>query len=731
MKSLAVFAPLLLVLSAPAFAQTSWLHPQPQGNTLKDIVFLDNSTAIAVGEHGTILVTHDTGTTWSVQSNVPTGWGNYESIARLDANTAVVVGGAGVVVRTTDRGATWTAVNSGTTFSYNDVSFFDALHGIAVSTRRIIRTSDGGLSWQNIIFLETLYAVDMTSATNAIAVGANTVFYTTNGGANWTPGVSPVPPSPLTFMPSVDFLDPLNGAIGTAHWGTSSIDPPRCYVTADGGATWTPSDLHDASTSEGFWPHELLYPEPGELLVAGEVKWEPYQAHPTGEFASTVDTGGLWTNTSINRSCFGLARNDDGVAIVVGEDGRITRRNLDGTYTQLGPGYVRHLSPSGRSNFFDAKTGIVFGSDGTDVYYGSGDTHFARTVDGGQTWLYSSASPAQCLDVAYLSATEIIAVGVHDELGAVLRSIDGGVSWSEIWAGPSPSAVRAVVATSSTRAVAVGTGVNALIIADGAVTVVPTVGANFNDVAFAGPSTLLAVGVPGARSADGGLTWVPIGSSGSGIRALDFVTATRAVGTRTETGGFEEIFTRILVTNDTGSTWTPVFTSPAFYLSDVSFADANWGVVAGSNGLIYTTPNGGATWQQVQSLTSRPYSAASAMSPGHAFLSSAIEDVFELGEPPVPTPVRDVPKSALELLPNQPNPFNPQTTIRFVVPERMRVTLTVHDVAGRRVATLLDAVREAGLSAVTWNADGMASGVYFARLRAGNAEVSRKMVLLK
>jgi hypothetical protein len=61
----------------------------------------------------------------------------------------------------------------------------------------------------------------------------------------------------------------------------------------------------------------------------------------------------------------------------------------------------------------------------------------------------------------------------------------------------------------------------------------------------------------------------------------------------------------------------------------------------------------------------------------------------------------------------------------------MHVTLSVHDVAGRVVATLLDDVREPGLHQITWKADGIASGIYFARLRAGKTDLSQKLVLLK
>jgi len=90
-----------------------------------------------------------------------------------------------------------------------------------------------------------------------------------------------------------------------------------------------------------------------------------------------------------------------------------------------------------------------------------------------------------------------------------------------------------------------------------------------------------------------------------------------------------------------------------------------------------------------------------------------------------------IPKASVELLPNQPNPFNPVTTIRFVVPEKIRVTISVHDVAGRLVAMLADDVQEPGVHELTWNATGVASGVYFARMHAGKTDVSRKMVLLK
>jgi hypothetical protein len=83
-----------------------------------------------------------------------------------------------------------------------------------------------------------------------------------------------------------------------------------------------------------------------------------------------------------------------------------------------------------------------------------------------------------------------------------------------------------------------------------------------------------------------------------------------------------------------------------------------------------------------------------------------------------------------------PNPFNPSTTIYFELPEGSHVELAIYDAAGRRVRTLVTRKLRAGPHAVQWGGRDQvghqaASGVYFARLRAGDANQSRKLVLLK
>ncbi len=79
---------------------------------------------------------------------------------------------------------------------------------------------------------------------------------------------------------------------------------------------------------------------------------------------------------------------------------------------------------------------------------------------------------------------------------------------------------------------------------------------------------------------------------------------------------------------------------------------------------------------------------------------------------------------------NYPNPFNPSTTISYLLPIQSHVTLKVFDVLGREVATLVNEERHPGAHTVRWDANGIASGVYFFRLQAGSFADVRNVLLL-
>ncbi len=80
---------------------------------------------------------------------------------------------------------------------------------------------------------------------------------------------------------------------------------------------------------------------------------------------------------------------------------------------------------------------------------------------------------------------------------------------------------------------------------------------------------------------------------------------------------------------------------------------------------------------------------------------------------------------------NYPNPFNPATTINFSIAKATNVKLVVFNILGQQVAQLVNDKLAAGAHTVVFNANNMATGVYFYRLEAGSFVDVKKMLLLK
>jgi hypothetical protein len=86
---------------------------------------------------------------------------------------------------------------------------------------------------------------------------------------------------------------------------------------------------------------------------------------------------------------------------------------------------------------------------------------------------------------------------------------------------------------------------------------------------------------------------------------------------------------------------------------------------------------------------------------------------------------------AFNLCQNYPNPFNPSTSIRYALPSSANVKLTIHDILGREIATLVNEEQSAGWKEVVWNASLFSSGIYFYKLEAGGFTEVKKLMLLK
>ena len=113
--------------------------------------------------------------------------------------------------------------------------------------------------------------------------------------------------------------------------------------------------------------------------------------------------------------------------------------------------------------------------------------------------------------------------------------------------------------------------------------------------------------------------------------------------------------------------------------------------------------------------------------------ASAYSDMgyFTTGDQIVAVKESERTPTTYELSQNFPNPFNPETVIKYQIPKASHVTLTVYDVLGHEVAVLVNGFRGAGEYSLTFDGTGLASGVYFYRLHAGDFVAARKLVIVK
>ena len=125
------------------------------------------------------------------------------------------------------------------------------------------------------------------------------------------------------------------------------------------------------------------------------------------------------------------------------------------------------------------------------------------------------------------------------------------------------------------------------------------------------------------------------------------------------------------------------------------------------------------------------------------YASDGLESTFAQGEPGIFIDAREylaidngILLDAFMVYPAYPNPFNPVTTLRYDLPEDASVNITIYDMMGRQVKTLINNQQSAGSKLIRWSATNqsgreMSAGLYLYRIQAGKFNQTRKVLLLK
>jgi hypothetical protein len=161
-------------------------------------------------------------------------------------------------------------------------------------------------------------------------------------------------------------------------------------------------------------------------------------------------------------------------------------------------------------------------------------------------------------------------------------------------------------------------------------------------------------------------------------------------------------------------TWTPLDTIPRLHKKSVPKTGAS---LAYANGVVYLL-KGNKTpefWQYIPEAMSKVKSQMSKLNTQGDFTSTMYQFL---------------------LYQNKPNPFKSQTNIRYSIPNQGKVTLSIYDVSGRLVKTLVDEHKKPGIYSTNWNGTDkqgkkVSQGVYFYVLKTDNNKMQKKMLMLK
>ena len=189
---------------------------------------------------------------------------------------------------------------------------------------------------------------------------------------------------------------------------------------------------------------------------------------------------------------------------------------------------------------------------------------------------------------------------------------------------------------------------------------------------------------------------------------------------------------QVLLANN-GSSWTAI-DSGLTNTNINALAVNGTSLFAGTNGGVYLSTNNGTSWTQVNAnLTDTSVSSLAIMGT-NLIAGTRGSGVWMRPLSEMITAVKSVKNQVpiqFRLDQNYPNPFNPITTINYSIPKTGQITLKVYDVLGKEIATLVNEEESSGNYHIQFNANRLASGVYFYRLHSGNFVMTKKLLLMK
>ena len=384
---------------------------------LISVDFASEQIGYAVGgnfasiEEGVIVKTSNGGDSWFVQYNVDQV---LTSVFFITERIGWVVGTSGLILKTTDAGNSWMPMTSGTSHWLYSVYFLDEYYGFAVggdvNTEKILKTTDGGISWFSKLETGTyqwLGDVFFCDPNNGWVVGAGGVILkTSNGGESWikeNTGVN-------SYFGGVDFVDGKWGWVvgegGTILKYSYSFQPfnSQNWTLCTSNSTSYLRDICFFDSLSG-----IAIGSNGSILksIDGGLNWSLFQTSSVFSFNSIdfVENKGwlVGGNGTIKHS---LDFGDNWIDQTSGTNLQL----ISVDFVNLNIGYA----VGGSFNFFEEE-GIII-----------------KTTNGGTSWSTISLPTVVCTGVQFISEDVGWVVGTH---GTIYKTTDAGLNWLNLNSG--------------------------------------------------------------------------------------------------------------------------------------------------------------------------------------------------------------------------------------------------------------------------------------------------------
>jgi photosystem II stability/assembly factor-like uncharacterized protein len=646
------------------------------------------------------------------------------------------------IFKSGDAGLTWVQVATGsqvgTRCSYMAIDPSNTNVVYFAGSLGVFKSTNAGLNWTNTssntnancIFIDpnnTQILYISTGGTNAGLIRKST-----DGAASWTTLTSGLPVS----MGRIQLdMSKSNSQILFASVSASGGSLVGLYRTTDGGATWTQqASSPNYLGSQGWYDNAVtIHPTDPNIVVVGGLDLYVSTTGGTGLVQrsswSTSNSQNM-THADIHRLAY------NGTNLFCMSDGGVYKSTNNGT------NWVDLNRDISTLQYQSADYDIT---NTQKLQGGTQDNNKMTSTNGGVDWDQRTTGDGGYTIVDPVNTNFVYGQYVN---GSVQRSNNSGVSFSNI----TPSGSTG------------GLFYNPYEMAPG----------DHNTIVFGRADIWKTTNAQTATTGSGWTQIATTGVVGGSVSAIGISwTNINKIYIGTSNG-------RILVTSNNGSSWNTLTGFP--YVSDFIVDAANdnicYASLGGTSGQhVLKTTDGGATWNNITS--NLPNIAANSIilrtaSPRMIFVGTdigvfqsidegtswvsfnsglpAVEVydmkykqiagiilaathgrgcwTFDIGSVLGVDPYSVVPNE-YELSQNFPNPFNPETTIKFGVPKSGFVKLSVFDATGKLVDVLVDQQMNPGTFEASWNASGYSSGVYFYKLESEGFAETKKMMLIK